>query len=115
MINKENFIFILSQIQNQIEKERNLIKFLQDNNYIDGHTASCFSEPLMSTSIKLLSLFFEDNAFNSKYGTWIEWFIYENNFGKQKMSCFMNDKEYIISNVEEMYNFLILWKGNNNE
>ena len=115
MISKENFIFVLSQIEKQENKDRNFTKFLQDGNYIDGHIVSTFSEPLLDTTLKLLSLFFEEDVFNKKNDTWIEWFVYENDFGKQKMSCFIDNVKYKITNAEEMYNFLILWKGNNNE
>jgi hypothetical protein len=113
MIKKEYFILVLSQIEKQLNKDRKLVKFLTDNNYIDGNPASSFSEPLLDITIKLLSLYFEDDAFNSKYSdTWIDWFIFDNDFGKRKLPCYMNKKEYIISNADEMYNFLILWKGN---
>jgi hypothetical protein len=115
MINKKDFIFVLSQIELQIEKERNFVKFLQDGNYIDGHVASSFSEPLLDVTIKLLSSFFEDNVFIKKDDDWLGWFAYENDFGKMKMSCFYDDKEYVITNSEGMYNFLILLKENNNE
>jgi hypothetical protein len=114
MINKENFIFVLSQIEKQIEKERKLINFLSDG-YIDGHLVSTFSESLIETTIKLLSAFFEDNAFSDKSITWIEWFIFDNDFGKGGLSAFINKKEYKFSNSSEFYNFLITWKNIDNE
>ena len=114
MIKKENFVFVLSQLEKQIEKERNLLKFLSEG-YIDGYPVSTFSEPLLETTIKLLSFFFEDDAFKNKSSTWIEWFIYDNDFGRGKLSAFLDKKEYTFSNASEFYDFLILWKESYSE
>ena len=115
MISKKDFIEVLNNIQYQEDKDQKLSKFLSNNDYVDGHIVGSFSEPLMSTTIKLLSLFFEDGAFNKKNDTWLEWFIYENDCGKKKMLCFMDNIEYKITDAEEMYDFLILWKGKSDD
>lgn len=109
MIEKENFVFVLSQIEKQIEKERKLVNFLSEG-YIDGYPVSTFSEPLIETTIKLLSIFFEDDAFKNKSNTWIEWFVYDDDFGRRGLTAFIDKKEYKFSNAEEFYDFLILWK-----
>ena len=113
MIEKKDFIFVLSQIEKQIEKDQNLVRYLISNNYIEGNPVGCFSDILLNTTIKLLSTFFEDDVFTKKIDTWIEWFIFENDFGNKKMSCFIDKIEYNITNSEEMYDFLIKWKYDN--
>ena len=64
----------------------------------------------MTRKIKLLSLYFEDDAFIDKSSTWIEWFVYENDFGRGGLSAFLNKIEYNFANAGEFYDFYIKWK-----
>jgi aspartate/tyrosine/aromatic aminotransferase len=50
--------------------------------------------------ISLIELALGDNS-NS-----ISWFVFDNEFGKKKLSCYLDGKEYKIRNEKDMYKFL---------
>jgi hypothetical protein len=37
---------------------------------------------------------------------WVNWFIYDNEFGNRKLSCTIGKKKYIISNLKDFVKFL---------
>jgi len=54
---------------------------------------------LLGSYIDLVEKLLEDDD-------WIAWFVFDNEFGKNKMYCESNDKKYVIESVSDMYNFL---------
>lgn len=116
MITLDEFKLVIQAIEKQIEKDDKLTDFLM-NGYLDGiNPVPIFSYESIEMLIKLLAYQFEGSiVFDKKYDDWIGWFIYENDFGMKKLSCFINEKEFVIENSEVFYDFLITFVKNEKE
>jgi hypothetical protein len=110
MITLDEFKLVIQAIEKQIEKDDKLTDFLM-NGYLDGlNPVPTFSHESVDMLIKLLAYQFEGSVvFDKKHDDWIGWFIYENDFGKKKLSCSIDKKEYVIENIESFYGFLIIF------
>lgn len=96
-MNKEQFIDILKKIELLREQNNEYSKFgidLLESPY-----------PVAVTSYKIIDMFFE--AIYGKEGLdWIEWFIYENDFGRNKYEAWDEDNKLICQTIEELYEYV---------
>jgi len=44
---------------------------------------------------------------------WLDWFIFENNWGKNELVCSINKKDYIINSIEKFIDFELLYETEN--
>ena len=107
IISKEEFIEVIDLLKKQYEKDYSFADFMEK--YLDGRCVPMMSEYNGSAVIKLLSYIFDDRIPNESDLTWIEWFIYENDWGNKKLSAHFNNNPYIISSADDMYDFLVDW------
>jgi hypothetical protein len=107
IITKEQFVEIISLIQKQSDKDHNFTDFMET--YLDGRFIPTMNDHYSLAIQKLLNIIFNDIETDKYDMTWCDWFAYENNFGKNKMSCWLNEVEYVISTPEEFYDFMVLW------
>ena len=112
MISKSEFVKIINNIKDYHEKEEKLTKYLHEF-FMNGHSVVDFGSELIYTIVKLLA-----KNISEKYETplkvTINWFIYENDFGKNKLSIYdiLKDgtqKEYKITSVEKLYAHIVAY------
>lgn len=106
-----------------IVKFLDLIESAKEKTYlfeksIENYTGDRFYVPAILPEIEdainiLWSYVFKEDSCkdgsSSDNMTWLEWHMYENNFGKNKLSAFLDNKRYIISSNEKMASFLLKW------
>lgn len=102
-ITREQFIEkmqVLLDWDKEKEKLQNVVELLCPSSYTMVEFGSTFT----AEYIKLLSMMVGDE------GDWIDWYIYENDFGKNgdKLACFCNDVEYQITDAGKLYDFMKL-------
>ena len=84
----------LKNFFNEQEKLKNVLDIISPSN--TGVVE--FGNWFVDDYIKLLEYAMSDED------EWINWFIFENDFGKKHMMCIIDKIEYIISNEETFYN-----------
>lgn len=93
---KEEFINVLKEIELLQNQHNEYFKFGID--LLEG------PYPIAETSYKIINMFFE--AIYGKEGLdWIEWFIYENDFGKNRLEAWDGDK-LICQTIKELYEYV---------
>lgn len=55
---------------------------------------------LLDSYIDLVQVFLQD------VNCWINWFVFDNDYGKNELECYDNGKTYLIKSEKDMYNFL---------
>jgi hypothetical protein len=114
MIPKKQFKEILNLIKKQHDKDTKFADFMES--YLDGRCV-----PTMSTEMQLAfeKLFFHNVECGTDYYeedkstydmTWIEWFIYECNWGKSPMSATIDGKEFVVNSIDVFYSLLKRWE-----
>jgi hypothetical protein len=102
---KETFIYIIEQLRLQSEHDSKCsaaFKVILPNDYTSGYDNTILSECLL----KLVKDALNDNHRDS----WIEYYVYELEFGaKYRSGCakYKNGKDIDISTPEKLYDFLI--------
>jgi hypothetical protein len=99
MISKELFCKCMKEID-------------QQHTYNDGATDSLkkigFEMDFIVSPIEFMLIQVLQECFDDKENTWIEWFIYETDFGRKHQSCWdANKKEMSCCSPEELYQILI--------
>lgn len=102
-ITKDEFVECVNTLKEQEKKDTEFADFMEK--YLDGRCVPTLSDHATKAAMKLLALAFEDRSKE----TWVEWFAYECEFGARPMSVYVNDKEYVISSAEEMYDFMTMY------
>lgn len=102
-ISKKTFIEICNLIKKQDEKDYKFTEFMES--YLDGRFVPMMNEYLTIAIEKLVNDAFYDNCDES----WFSWFVYENDFGKKKLSAWVDEKEYVISSPSNFYDFVEKW------
>lgn len=112
MISKSEFVKIINNIKDYHEKEEKLTKYLHEF-FMNGHSVVDFGSELIYTIVKLLA-----KNISEKYDVFIEddinWFVYENKFGKNKLSIYYTlgdgvKKKYKITSTEKMYDYIVAY------
>ena len=104
-LSKENFIDIMNSIEKQHKHDIKCAKafsVILPNDYTSVYNNSFLYESVFN----LLDIIFKQDKKNS----WIEYFIYELDFGKKykEGSIKLNDKNIDLSDSEKLYDFLIV-------
>lgn len=136
MITREVFKACLAALVKQEKKEIAFADFMED--YLDGRCVPTLSTDVTSALIDVLSAIFQPDLIQAKVDIdekikdaaafpdkleellrekknlqydhgWIDWWIYENDFGENKSICAYDkdDNEIILNTVDELYDFLI--------
>ena len=105
IISKIDFINIISLLQQQYDKDIKFADFMEL--YLDGRCVPILSDFATLAAMKSLTLLTEDLKLNKSEDSWVDWFAYETDFGKDPKSAFLDEKEYVISSPDEMYEFLV--------
>ena len=90
-ISKAEFIDVVDLIKKQYKKDNEFADFMEK--YLDGRFVPVMSEFYGLAIVKALSYIFDDRVPDKYDSTWIEWFMYDNDFGEKKMQAYLNDKE----------------------
>ena len=99
-MNKKQFIEILSKIKLLSDQNHEYYKFGID--LMEG------LYPIITTSYSIIDLFFESH-YNEDGIDWINWFMYENDFGDNNMEATEDDK-LICQTVEDLYDYIEQYK-----
>lgn len=108
MIPRELFKDCIEALQKQYEKEIRFADFMEE--YLDGRCVPTLSDDVQSALVNLLSYVMEPTtAIHEGWDTWVEWWVYEKDFGRDiKIKAFdENDKEISLNTVDELYDYLV--------
>jgi len=100
----EQFDEIIKLVKKQYDSDNKLCDFLEG--YFDGNMIPTFNENYHNAIMKLLKIAFCDDNDNNG---WIDWFVYECNFGDNPMQCKLDGIEYKISSSLDFYNFMLIY------
>lgn len=103
MISKKQFVDTIEAIKKQLDHDRNCADKLKDV-YKDAFKANLLYDNsfVVEGLLRLLK-----EIFNDKSG-WIEYFIYEMEFGSKDLGVWREDKSKVdISDAGKLYDFLI--------
>ncbi len=104
MIPKKLLKEIVDLLQTQDKKEIKFADFMED--FLDGRCVPTLSTDVISAFHKLAAYTFNDVDTDM---TWLEWFIYECDYGESPKSAFIGKQEYIIDSFDAFYDFLLVW------
>lgn len=104
-ISKETFIEAINNIekQNKIETEFSLAVNAYFSEDVDNSLPRNY---IVDSLVKILQQHFKDEHSNS----WIEYYLWELNFGKNDSKITVHNKPFILKNPEHLYNLLTLQK-----
>ena len=105
MITKKMLKEILDLLQEQEKKDMKFADIMED--YLDGRTVPMLTDKIYNAFSLLASYALNDEDTDM---TWIDWFIFETDYGNSPLSAFINDKEYLIDSFDSFYDFLIAWE-----
>ena len=103
-MNKEQFVEIFNKIKLLGEQQHEYYKFGID--LMEGQV------PVLETAYKIVDLLFESH-YNELGLEWIDWFMFENDFGDAGMEATDNGK-LICQTVEELYDYIEKYKHGTN-
>lgn len=108
MLTFEQFDKHLNVIKNQYIKERKISNSFKELGLCDDHVYLSVSEDIINNYINLIEMVMNDpNDINE---SWIQWHIYENDFGNNKMSVSCGKyKDKKIRNNKDIYNVILEW------
>ena len=92
---KEDFVDII----NKLKVESDTISKLYED--FDVDIIGCVWLQNDASVIKLLEFIFDDED------KWIDWWCWENDFGRDRLEAFIDDKAIILDTAEDLYEFLI--------
>jgi len=97
---KEEFLEIIEKISS--------LEYQQDAYYKFGIDLLESQYPVLGTAYEIIDLFFK-SIYTEKGIDWINWFIYENDFGVGGLEASDNG-ELICQTVEELYDYIEQYK-----
>ena len=104
-ISKETFIETINNIQKQSKIESDFS--LAVNTYFSEDVSNSLPKNyILDSLIKILKEHFKDNHSNS----WIEYYLWELDFGKNKSKLTVDNKPFTLRTPEHLYNLLNLKK-----
>lgn len=101
---REKIVKFLDLLKENRDKHTKLTEALEE------FSGDCIYIPDMSPEVEaaidiLWEEVFQDTSFDGC--NWLEWHMFENDFGKEEKSAYMDDVEYKITSNEDMADFLI--------
>lgn len=104
-ISKETFIEAINNIEKQHRIESNFS--LAVNTYFSEDVDNSLPRNyIIDSLVKILQQHFKDEHANS----WIEYYLWELDFGKKDAKIKIHDKPFVLKNAEHLYNLLNLQK-----
>lgn len=61
-----------------------------------------FGNDFVDDYIRIVSICIND------YHGWYSWFVYDNDYGKKRLSAYLEGKEYIIKDCKTFYDFILI-------
>ena len=99
MLSKAAFTDVINNLQLQRIKEEN---FSNDMEKIFDVALICtFTECLSKACLRIL-----EEAMDDEPHQWIEYYIYETDFGKRDLECTLDNKPIKLRNVNDLYDLL---------
>lgn len=101
MITKKVFVQTIEAMIKQEDKDREFATFMEK--YLDGNFVPMMNEHLHSALVNVLNSVFDDTC------KWIEWWIYEKDFGRNDSlkATYKNGREIKLNTAEQLYDFLV--------
>lgn len=98
---KEKFIKALEALQTQYDYDEEYATEIAE--WYSGHTANYYynNSILFNTVIECL-------AENENELDMIDWFVYEQNFGRNDLEVYFNDEKFLIKSASDLWDFLQL-------
>jgi hypothetical protein len=100
MLSKKEFCQRLEPIRDLQKRERELAKLLSDLDFFNGHFVVSHTAKIITNYIECIAELVGDNS------GWIEWFIYDNDWGRQEMEAGMKHKMKKIRTSEQLYDLI---------
>ncbi|MFA5723156.1 MAG: hypothetical protein WC979_02775 [Candidatus Pacearchaeota archaeon] len=108
MISKKDFDYIINAVKEQHELENKFTEFMQT--YIDGNMASTLSVQLNLAFQRLWAITVEHcDTPEECESNWLEWFMYDCQFGETPMEATIDNKEYLADSTDAFYEILCAW------
>lgn len=64
-----------------------------------------FGNEFIEDYIRIISISIND------YHEWYSWFVYDNDYGKKRLSAYLEGKEYIIKDCKSFYDFILIYSA----
>ena len=61
-----------------------------------------FGNEFIEDYIRIISISIND------YREWYSWFVFDNDYGKKRLSAYLEGKEYIIKDCKSFYDFILI-------
>ena len=107
-MNKEKIIKLLQLVKKNYENRHNAEKVLQNLGWEVNYIPE-FSEEIAQVINMLWCEVFYDSKKNEYDESWLDWWCYECFFGQEKLSVWISDKEYVITDENSFADFLVDW------
>jgi len=88
-------------IKTELDKEKEINNFFIKINLLENQTyINLIDSKLINAYINILSIAMNDDS------NWIEWFIFDNDFGNKKLKIKYNKKVRKIISIRQLYNLI---------
>jgi len=61
-----------------------------------------FGNEFIEDYIRIISISIND------YGGWYGWFVFDNDYGRNRLSAYIGEKQYIIKDCKSFYEFILI-------
>lgn len=102
MMTYENFHEAIQNLKRFMNDEQNKLKSVLQVISPSGTGVVEFGNQFIDDYIDLL-----EQALGHEYGL-VSWFIFDNEFGQKNMIVTLDCKEYVISSIRDIYDFIML-------
>lgn len=110
MLNKKDFIRAINLIEINDNKINKLNEVNRDASlFVIDYCLKDEMIELLETAMEIIP--------DENYGSIISWYIYDNNYGKENLKVYINNKngkniKYVINTPEKLYNYILKCKEN---
>lgn len=105
MIKFEQFKEIIDLLEVQYKKDVKFSTVMED--YLDGHFVATLNTDLITAFHALVNATLEHSDEPNKSDmNWIEWYMYETNFGENPMNGIVDGEMFEVKNVETLYQIM---------
>lgn len=96
-LDKGKFEFYMNVLINEIEKQGKLREIYNSD-------CEFISDRLIDSYVELLDLIMDDK------GKWVDYYMWETNFGEKDLGVFINDEKVKLKTIEDLYNIIVKTK-----
>ena len=102
MLSKKEFVEVINELKISSKLVDDVNKIFRESSLnTDFQNASGMAIYHDGLVVRLLSKMFDD------IGEYISWWVFEQNFGENKLAVYIDDKERFLENAEELYDFIM--------